>query len=428
MPRNRPSRDQPLPNAPLHLIHPLDLPGAAAVAADVLVEVEPADRLPVFRVLRAVLAWSVDPEAATLERAPLERIERELLERGAGPLASPLGLLAGYLADPHCSSPQRIAWACACLVDWAALHHAPKTAVLFAKAAALADPENPRYAWLVGRMLRAHGHPREAEMWLTRSYRVAVWRKDFEAQGRSLSSLGNLHLNAGRVRAARRVHLRALKVAHRHGLRELSGEVNHDLFTIEARSRNPVQAEEFAAAAFRRYGREHPQLLVLVHDVAQFWTDHGFHRRALPVFTALLACNQPAVRRLQTRAGALHATGALGLQERFDSLLNEIDGSLDVVRDESVVAGALNEVGLGAIALHRWDLAESMFERALACARGCGANQASTDAEEGLSMVRLGRAGEQRRSPGNQPKAAGGPGDLLALDFIRTLTTTSREA
>lgn len=421
--RKRLTRDRPLPNAPFHLLHPLEVQGAAAVAAEPLFEIPAEERLHVFRLLRAVLAWSADPEADTSERPAFARIERELLAKGAGPLTSPLALLAGYLARPDTAVPHRIAWVCACLMDWAALQGARRTAELFAQAAALADPQNPRFAWLAGRMLRAHGRLREAELWLIRSYRVSVWRKDFEAQGRSLSSLGNLHLNAGRIRAARRAHLRALKVAERHGLRELSGEVSHDLFTVEARSGNVETAEEFAAAAFRRYGREHPQLPVLVHDVAQFWTDEGFYRRALPVFEALLRTQQPSLRRLQTRAGALHAMGALGMKAPFERLLVDFEGSADAVRDGAVLAGALNEAGAGAAALESWDVAETFFGRAAVCARGCGANQALADSEEGLALVRLGRAGaERRRTPSHQAVTAGSSGDLLARDFIRTLT------
>src|SRR2546423_1481926 len=174
-----------LPHAPLELLHPLALPAAEPAALDALTEVPAEHRPTLFKLLRAVLAWSRDPARAaeTLDAGALGRLEGELLACGPGPLASPLALLAGYLGHGRDAEPRQVAWACVCVADWAIERQARKTALLFTQAAALAWPRHARYAWLAARLLRAYGHPRESEAWYRRAYRVAAWTDDSEVQG-----------------------------------------------------------------------------------------------------------------------------------------------------------------------------------------------------------------------------------------------------
>ena len=105
-------------------------------------------------------------------------------------------------------------------------------ALSFAEAAAHAAPEHPRYAWLVGRLMRSHGDPRGGERWLRRALKLAVAQRDWETQARALTGLGNLCVETGRYPEAKELHARALRVSRRWRLREQEGmkAVDHDVF------------------------------------------------------------------------------------------------------------------------------------------------------------------------------------------------------
>ncbi|HEX9939447.1 MAG TPA: tetratricopeptide repeat protein, partial [Longimicrobium sp.] len=307
--------DSELPHAPLELLHPLLLPGADIPGAEILGELGcTPDATTLLQLYRAVLAWSAHPEnSPALDSASLERTEFALLSRGDDPLASPAGLLAGYMAQPEAATQREVAWVCICIADWATERGARATALRFTEAAALAWPRHARYAWMVARMLRAQNKVRESEAWFRRAHRVAVWSDDWEAQARTLNSLGNLNRTIGRLPLAKRLNLRARRVAHRHDLTGLEAEVTHDLFITSAEMKAFEQAEAFAAEAFKMYGRTHPRLPMLMHDVAQFWVDQGHYERAFPVLTALVRRFDNPSESIRVLAAATHAAGALGL-------------------------------------------------------------------------------------------------------------------
>ena len=192
--------DSELPHAPLELLHPLLLPGAEIPGAEIVGELGcTGDATTLLQLYRAVLAWSAHPEnAPSFDRGAMERTEYALLSRGPDALASPAGLLAGYMSRPETATQREVSWACICIADWATERGARGTALRFTEAAALAWPRHARYAWMVARMLRAQDRVRESEAWFRRAHRVAVWSDDWEAQARTLNSLGNLNLAIGR--------------------------------------------------------------------------------------------------------------------------------------------------------------------------------------------------------------------------------------
>ncbi|HEY0150588.1 MAG TPA: hypothetical protein VGB92_01245 [Longimicrobium sp.] len=155
-------------------------------------EPPPADRAAtaaIERGLRAVLRW-VDEGAAGVDPGAMAEWERELLLGSWDPGARlPLAVLARELAEPDGPEPERVAWACLCVTEWALESGAVAAGLAFAEAAARAWPDQGRYAWAAGRLLRAHGREEDAETWLRRAAQLAGRAGDWEGQARSLVEL-----------------------------------------------------------------------------------------------------------------------------------------------------------------------------------------------------------------------------------------------
>jgi tetratricopeptide (TPR) repeat protein len=408
-----------LPRAPLELVHPFVLQGGAVTGAELLADPAGPRAVELLRVYRLVLAWTAgggDPD-----RDAVLRLEARFLSRlDHDALAAPLAVLAVALLDPAGADRSRVARACLCVAEWAVERNANQTAISFTQLAALACPTQARYAWMTGRFLRRQGSLRDAERWLRRTHRVAVWTGDPEASGLSLNSLGNLNLAAGRYQVARRLLFRALRVSRRHGLRHLEGEISHDLFVAHAERGEIAPAERFAIDAFAIYGSTHPRLPMLAHDVAQFWSERGCYWRTLPIFLALLPRFEHPAERARVLAGAARAAGALSLRSRFEDLWNDLQKVLSAVDDARTAASALHEVGIGAMSLGEWRLAETVFIRAQVLAEACGAADVSGRVDVALAQVRK-QAEIAPAHPRNRELDAAHPGDLLAIGLVRTL-------
>lgn len=414
--------DSELPRAPLELLHPMLLPGAEVPGAEIVRELGcTGDATILLQLYRAVLAWSVHPEnSPAFDRGAMERTEYALLSRGPDALGSPAGLLAGYMAHPEAATPREVAWVCVCIADWAMEREARGTALLFTKAAALAWPRHARYAWMVARMLRVQNRVRESEAWFRRAHRVAVWSDDWEAQARTLNSLGNLNLAIGRFPLAKRLNLRARKVARRHDLTALEAEVTHDLFITSAEMKACEHAEAFAAEAFALYGRAHPRLPMLMHDVAQFWVEQGHYARALPVLTALIRLFEKPAERIRALAAAAHAAGALQLLDAFDRCWAEFWETTHSITDRQLLASTLFEVGIGAADAEQWERAASALELTREYAADAKVHDISVRVESALARVHERQAVEH--SVDLSPDL---PGDSLADEFLNAIATVA---
>ncbi|HEX8904898.1 MAG TPA: hypothetical protein VF771_08675, partial [Longimicrobiaceae bacterium] len=159
---------------------------------------------------------------------------------------------------------------------------------------------------------------REAEFWLRRSHRIAVWTGDAYAQTIALSSLGVLaYLSGNQGRAERRLG-KALTVAVRNGLRVLEGEVLHNLMGIEIERHEYARAEEYAVRVMERYLPGHERLPALAHDIATLWMDQGHFARALPVIRSIIPRFVEADLRFQAYAAMVRAAGGAGEVEAYE--------------------------------------------------------------------------------------------------------------
>ena len=167
---------------------PVEPPRSDAHAGD------PASTLPegvaaaVDRGLRYVEGW-VEGGDAAFAAGELAGWERELLLGDWDPGARlPLAVLAREHTQAA-ADRERVAWACLCVTEWALESGAVGAGLAFAEAAARAWPDQGRYAWAAGRLLRAHGREAAAETWLRRAAELAQRAGDWEGQARSLAEL-----------------------------------------------------------------------------------------------------------------------------------------------------------------------------------------------------------------------------------------------
>jgi tetratricopeptide (TPR) repeat protein len=378
---------------------PLTIPGGELAGADVVRELPPEVALPVWQTLRSVLLWAGEEPAMRgdlFEPCAMEDWERQLLEDDWEPdVRCPLAVLVGEMGRLAEASPETMARTCLCVTDWALEHGFVATALAYAEAAALAWPQHPRYSWMAGRLMRAHGRPREAEMWLKRSERAATTAGDGEARMLALNSLGNAYAETGNYKQATHVHTQALRLARRNGLRDREGEVLHDLFVATAHAGDLDSAEDHARAALEIYCSGHPRLLALAHDVAVLWMERGQFGRALPVLVEVAQHFTQPNDRLLVLSSAARAAGACGEEELYGELAREGAELEAQITSSRLVPRALYLFGVGAWSLSQWTSAERFLTRAELVARERGEDDIIIQAENALQTVR------QRQS--NQP-------------------------
>lgn len=141
------------------------------------------------RGLHLLSRW-VEDGAAALAAEQLPAWERELLLADWDPGARlPLAVLVRELADPAGADRERVAWACLCVTEWALETGVVSTGLAFAEAAARAWPEQGRYAWAAGRLLRSYGRHEAGAAWLRRAARVTEQAGDREGRARALAAL-----------------------------------------------------------------------------------------------------------------------------------------------------------------------------------------------------------------------------------------------
>lgn len=378
---------------------PLTIPGGEVAGTEIVRELPPELALTVWQTLRSVLMWAAEHPShrgGLFERSAMVQWEVELLEGTFdSDLRYPLAVIVGELADAERATPQALARACLCVTDWGLAHGAVRTALGFIEAAALCWPDHPRYAWMAGRLLRAHGRLREAELWIKRSVRIAGTIGDWEAQTLGLNSLGNVLAEAGRYREAQQSQIQALRNVRKHGLRDRAGEVLHDLFIATGYVGNLDQAEEYARAALDHYLPKHDRLTALAYDVAYLWIKRGEFARAFPVLVELSDHFREPHERVVVLASTARAAGACGDEDVFAKFSSEVSTLAAESQTGRGVPYALYELGLGAASLGRWESAEQFLVRSEAAARLRGEADVIVKSEAALSSVRIRSSVEQ---------------------------------
>lgn len=400
------SRAQP-PPAPVELAYPLVVPDATVLGAVVLHEAPEAFALHVFRALRLAFAWAAGPDVsgALFDAEDVGAWEADVLRaQGIDPaLWAPVSVIAGELARPAEVDPERLAYACLAVTDWALGCDAHGTGVMFAEAAAVVWPNNARIAWIVGKLYREQRQFSRAESWLRRASRIAVQAGDWELHAQAINSLGNLKVHVGDLAAGQELLLAAARVARRKQLREREAMVLHDLFVLCTYAGRFEEADTHAQRAFEAYGPDHPNAVHLAFDVSHLCARQGQFTRALQVLEPLRDRFSDPERRLRVLASIARAAGEAGDSDAFQASWIQAWEVIETADADHIRPAAALELGLGAIGVGRWDDAEAALVIARDGARTLRDAITLSGAESALQRLSQPKRGDEAK-PANPPR------------------------
>jgi tetratricopeptide (TPR) repeat protein len=345
-----------------------------------------------WQCLRDVEVWAMAPPeqrrylfTAGALRQRMERIEEEVAPTAA--VRPVLEGLASLLARPSHMTSQEVCELCEELSRWASDAGLPRTALAFAQRGAMAAPEEAGPAYLVGLISRRAADYRRAEVWFRRCLAIARHTGDWKHYGLAHMGLANLYMQRGDAPKARARLLRALRSARRYGVWTVKPFALHDLFLITATGDDPRLAEQYARAAYRAYGRRHPRLPALAHDVAWFWMLQRQFNRALPIFEAVVRHFTRPAERMLVLSNIARAAGGACEYTIFDRAWTEVWRMVDDSKDRERVAEALVNLSHGAAALGQVVRMEMAASYAQTIAMRRKESQQQIEAEDLLALA-----------------------------------------
>jgi tetratricopeptide (TPR) repeat protein len=393
---------------------------------EMLDEFSGAAGLALWQSMRDVTLWAgarEPEERAGLFHAGAYEVRQQQIEQAGldAAIDAPLRTLAAICRDPEAAQMDEILQACRDISSWAEGHEKLGTAISMAQAGALAAPTNAAAGFRVGQLARRKAEYARAESWFRRVIGLGRQAKDWASYAEAFLGLGNLYLQRGNVPAARRFHIRGLRAARRHGLRDIVARALHDLFVIAVNGAPPAEALSYARGAFKAYGPSHPRLPVLAHDLGYFWMQRGRFAQALSVFQSLLPHITQPCERMQIVADIGRAAGGAGERAIFDEAWDEMWSFAGDWYSRPTSAQALLDLARGAASLKDWARAE----RAATTARDVAARREEArvvlEADALLDQVsRKRNLDTVPPIPGEEEEAES---EGLAADLIRTLTS-----
>ena len=283
-----------------------------------------------------------------------------------------LAALDRLLRDPYpdAATIEAVAFACLNAALWAEERGAYRTALGFLHAAEDVDPDNPHYAYNLGRVARKMAFYEESEAWLKWAHFVARSYGRWEVATLALSGLGNLHRQRGNLPMARRFHEVTRRMAKLNGLRTLEGDALYDLAVMSGDFGDHDLVVAYAREALGAYGPGHSQIYYLAHDIAWYWMDGlGDFVNASHVFSALLEHVWKPSHRLLICANLARAAAGAGWKDMFENMWLESWGVIRQSFDQEGHAAALAQLALGAGSLSDWERAIIAAEEALRIGR-----------------------------------------------------------
>jgi tetratricopeptide (TPR) repeat protein len=379
-----------------------------------------------WQCLRDVEIWATSaPQhrselfTANALRQRMERIDEEV--DAASPVRPVLEGLAGLLARHSRVTQGEVCGLCEEMSRWASDAGLPRTALAFAQRAAIVAPDEAGPAYLVGLISRRAADYRRAEVWFRRALALARHTLDWKHYGLAHMGLANLYMQRGDAPRARARLLRALRSSRRYGVWTVKPYALHDLFMINATGDDPKLAEQYARAAYRAYGRRHPRLPALAHDVAWFWMLQRQFQRALHVFQAVLPHFTRPSERMIVLSNVARAAGGACMFVVFDRAWNEVWQMVDDSKDRERVAEALINLSHGAAALGLVVRMEMAASYALTIATRRDEAQQQMAAEELLAASRYSQPQENAMYQSEDSSLAPAA-DWLAGELVEALT------
>ncbi len=308
--------------------------------------------------LRDVSLWaSVEPERReglfTPESA--DKRLRQLQEaRVEPPLEVSLTTLVAVVGSPGSASAEIVTLVCIEISRWAQARGAFGTALAFAQAAALASPEEASPAYTVGSLALRWGRHARAETWLRRSIGLARRGKDWQSYAQAYVDMGVLYARRDMHGTARRYYTQAMRAGRRHGLLAVRGAALHGLFLLAMEAGELDDGERYARAAMRAYGRGHPRLAELLHDVAYLWVTRESFGRAIPMLQKLLVARTGPGERALTLAILARAAAGTGERRLYEEAWSNAWGLINRPGAREDHARTLLELARAAARLKDW--------------------------------------------------------------------------
>ncbi|HEX2093701.1 MAG TPA: tetratricopeptide repeat protein, partial [Longimicrobiaceae bacterium] len=322
-----------------------------------------------------VLLWQLLQDAtlwSTAERSMRGGLFADAARATAGvvpEVEEELDALGVLVRDPHPDAGPIIARMCDRVRTWAEGRGLNGTALAFAQAASLADPEDARGAYEVGRLARRRAEYARAEVWYQRAAVLGARAGDRLIQVRSISGLANLSAQRGNYATALRLKEKAVRIAHRHSLREALGINCHGLAVLQFETGDIARGMQNIRRALQVLGAGHDQIPFIAHDTAVALMDQlGAFAAAAEVLHAILPRLARMGERLLVLTNLARAAGALGRVQLFDAVWTEV-WPVAGTTGSVVETDALIALSRGAASLQQWSRARQAAEHALALAQ-----------------------------------------------------------
>lgn len=323
-----------------------------------------------FRMLRKLRIWAEAPaqERAGLFGATSGQVRQRLgLACSQAPeLVEVFGVFAQLVRAPETIQASQLAEACHLVCQWAEERALLEVAMIFAEAAATAEPDSPARANDAGRICRRTARHEQASVWYHRGFGLGVRAKNQKETIRAQLGYGILMRELGRHAEARKFFVRAAQRAVNEGLGRQAGEAHHDLLTIAAEVGTLQEAETHFRKALEFYPLNAPQLPYLVHDFAFVLIRHRLYSFALSVLerlTPLIAGPD----RILLHSSIGWAAGGARRFDRFQVAEREVLQLVGVY--DEFGAGVWIHLAEGIRAFGKWDRGREYANRALQDAR-----------------------------------------------------------
>ncbi|HET6763602.1 MAG TPA: hypothetical protein VFH27_08015 [Longimicrobiaceae bacterium] len=300
-------------------------------------------------------------------------------------------------SQPDSDTAEAVGLGCFHLAEWAEERGALSTALAWAQAAIAAWPQQPHYAYLIGRLARKRAQYAHAEEWLRYAMRLSRRRMVWEVYTLSLSGYANLKRQKGNLPGATRFHRLALKSARRHQLRSLEGDALYDLAVIAIDSGDAHGAIRYGREALHVYGPGHTRVLRLAHDFAWLLMNNfGEFEPAATIMQALVPHIWEPPFRVLLFANLCRACAGADWEALFERAWIDTWALLQYAPTKNGHARALLQLAYAAGRMGSWERARMATEAAVAIARERQEAEALLEADAILAAISDGEVDPQR--------------------------------
>jgi tetratricopeptide (TPR) repeat protein len=253
--------------------------------------------------------------------------------------------------------------------DWAEAEGYIGTALAYAQAAAVADPEDANAAWAAGRLARRRADYYRAKGWFVTAIKRGRDRRQLMDYYRGHVGLAYVAFQRGNLPRAEYYFERAHRAALAHGLSEKVPLSSHDLMWVATERGQYARARGYAEAAARMYPHGHPRLPNFGGDYGYLLLEEGRFADALRVLSAILRCELGTGDRLVYTGNLARAAGGCRDTARFEEAQSAAEELMKKNEAADAEADASLSIARGAAMLGEWDLASRWAQRALEVAK-----------------------------------------------------------